>query len=294
MAKGRGGGGRGKLIRSFLPKSYKGIIEKGETLLGIGWDEAVEQWALNHVFGINDYAWESYATSIIEATRALAGNPGQEAIITEELIPFSTRYISYNDKEFSYIDYRSSVLGYLGEEKYNAIDIIIENLVEGLNNLHHSIYGNAGANFAVAGAQYAVGSYARKLTAGMQDMPKAGRPRSVYWQRHVQNLRQLSDLDSPLNRRALDAYNPNTRYGTLRQALSIYRSNAIRNYKRQFPLMYNRGIEWNSYTAAAARNRSTATNFLRNNPNGTIKPLGNLVITSSYRAAAKRNGVILP
>lgn len=273
----------------------KGIVARGETFAGFAIEEITEQWMINEVFALNDYAWEESATSLIEATIGQAGNPGQEAIINDELIPLSLSYIEINNKEFEYIAFRLHIQANLGEEKYNAIDLIVEDLAEGLNELHNSIYGNNGFNFAITGLGISLGSYARKLSSGLRDMPASGRARSVYWHRHSENLRNMSDLNSSLNWRFMNSYNPNSRYGTFANALSVYRKYAIANYKKQFPNMYHRGISFDSYTASAARNRVTATKFLNKNPNGIARTSSSTAfIPKSYKIAARRNGKILP
>jgi len=52
-----------------------------------------------------------------------------------------------------------------------------------------------------------------------------------------------------------------TAYGNLSNALSIYQARAAGKY----------GVNWNTYEAAAARSRATATRFLAKNPYGTVR-----------------------
>jgi hypothetical protein len=71
------------------------------------------------------------------------------------------------------------------------------------------------------------------------------------------------------------------RFSTMESAFSSYTARAARNF----------GANWNTTAGATARSAAAASKFLASNPGGTAR---RSIVTSSYRAAAARNGKRLP
>lgn len=71
------------------------------------------------------------------------------------------------------------------------------------------------------------------------------------------------------------------RFSNMESAFASYGAAAARNF----------GANWNTTAGATARSAAAASRFLASNPGGTAR---RSIVTSSYRAAAVRNGKRLP
>jgi hypothetical protein len=89
--------------------------------------------------------WEEVFPPILEEQASKAGNAGQESILTNDFLEASTEYCMERGEVFDMEEYALYLYDRLGDSKYNAISIIIEECANELILAWDDSYGGDGS-----------------------------------------------------------------------------------------------------------------------------------------------------
>jgi hypothetical protein len=162
----------------------------------------------------NEAGWEEDYTDIIDSAQDFAGNPGQYTILTDYFPEPAKRYCKYAEEEYNPEEFVREVKDDLGDDKYYAINLIIDevadllqeawdvnyyndNFLEGLGFsgaqpvfeygssklTKNRIYGSTGAAYAAYSAAATRNGFALGATGGQKAANRSMR---------VQNLIRLT------------------------------------------------------------------------------------------------------
>jgi hypothetical protein len=211
----------------------------GESFLKAGLEELAEDALFIRAFNFDDQKWQEIAEQVIKSSLDAVGNEGQATILKTDFIEQANANCQKYGRGWDPEKFVQQFNTNMEDDKFDAVDLIIEAVAEELFSLHGQIYGNYGVNFALGGA---FGT--RRRSDGFSSLSAYSRTSMV--------KSYYSNVTSYSRNAFSSTYTPGRAFRSDAEALASYGAAAARNY----------GANWNTYASAKARSRETATKHL--------------------------------